>query len=222
MVIIDGFHSGIDSVRLALLCELIRDALQQPRTEAEGGLRRPSRPPGRYPDARASPTAVKRSSCSTTSCSIRFSFRYLLTASTLLGVSSAIRIPFVSITWWRPDSVRREGLPETAPAQTANSCSMLGWSQRRRGRKKLADVPRARGAELAGAGRKSGLATDERTRLRELEREHRKLREEREILRRAVSAEVAFAVSAEVAFANVDPWPSPTSPASRASARTAS
>lgn len=49
-------------------------------------------------------------------------------------------------------------------------------------RKKLADVPRARGAELAGAGRKSGLATYERTRLRELEHEHehRKLREKRE------------------------------------------
>ncbi len=72
------------------------------------------------------------------------------------------------------------------------------------------------------AGRRSGLTSDERARMRELERENRKLREEREILRRAVSAEVAFAVSAEVAFANVDPWPSPTSPASRASARTAS
>jgi transposase len=37
------------------------------------------------------------------------------------------------------------------------------------------------------AGRKSGLTTDERARMRELERENRKLREEREILRKAAA-----------------------------------
>ena len=37
------------------------------------------------------------------------------------------------------------------------------------------------------AGRKSGLTSDERTRMRQLERENRKLREEREILRKAAA-----------------------------------
>lgn len=38
------------------------------------------------------------------------------------------------------------------------------------------------------AGRKSGLTSDERTRMRELERENRKLREEREIRRYAAAS----------------------------------
>jgi len=43
------------------------------------------------------------------------------------------------------------------------------------------------GQDNVDAGRKSGLTSDERTRMRELERENRKLREEREILRKAAA-----------------------------------
>ena len=43
------------------------------------------------------------------------------------------------------------------------------------------------GQDNVDAGRKSGLTSDERARMRELERENRKLREEREILRKAAA-----------------------------------
>jgi len=43
------------------------------------------------------------------------------------------------------------------------------------------------GQDNVDAGKKSGLTSDERTRMRELERENRKLREEREILRKAAA-----------------------------------
>lgn len=43
------------------------------------------------------------------------------------------------------------------------------------------------GQDNVDAGSKSGLTSDERTRMRELERENRKLREEREILRKAAA-----------------------------------
>lgn len=43
------------------------------------------------------------------------------------------------------------------------------------------------GQDNVDAGKKSGLTSDERARMRELERENRKLREEREILRKAAA-----------------------------------
>ena len=43
------------------------------------------------------------------------------------------------------------------------------------------------GQDNVDAGKKPGLTSDERARMRELERENRKLREEREILRKAAA-----------------------------------
>ncbi len=43
------------------------------------------------------------------------------------------------------------------------------------------------GQDNVDAGKTTGLTSDERTRMRELERENRKLREEREILRKAAA-----------------------------------